>query len=68
MSQETIEHWASEFLSSTPGEMQAQRVGERTGLLLVQFMQGACGSTLDPAEMEQRKAVAGQRGLGASLF
>ena len=43
MGQEAIEHWASEFLSSTPGEMAVQRVGERTGLLLVQFLQGACG-------------------------
>ena len=59
MSQETIEHWASEFLSSTPGEMAAQRVGERTGLLLVQFLQGACGTALDPAEMEQRNITDG---------
>ncbi len=50
---ETIEHWASEFLSSTPGEMAAQRVGERTGALLVKFLEGACGSQLDPAELEQ---------------
>lgn len=59
MTQETIEHWASEFLSSTPGEMAAQLVGERTGLLLFQFLQGACGSTLDPAEMEQRNITDG---------
>jgi len=59
MTQETIEHWASEFLSSTPGEMAAQLVGERAGLLLVQFLQGACGSTLDPAEMEQRNITDG---------
>ena len=59
MTQEAIEHWASEFLSSTPGEMQAQRVGERTGQLLVQFLSGACGSTLDPAELEQRNITDG---------
>ncbi|KAA0210440.1 hypothetical protein EDM80_13195 [bacterium] len=56
---ETIEHWTSEFLASTPGELAAQRVGERTGALLVKFLEGACGSALDPADMERRNITDG---------
>lgn len=56
---ERIEHWTSEFLSSTPGELAAQRAGERAGALLVKFLEGACGSTLDPADMEQRNITDG---------
>ncbi len=37
---ETIEHWVSEYLSSTPGEMQARAFGERAAAVLVAFMEG----------------------------
>jgi hypothetical protein len=45
----TIEHWVSEYLSSTPGEMQARAFGERAGQVLVAFLQG---TGVDPAELE----------------
>jgi hypothetical protein len=47
---ETIEHWVSEYLSSTQGEMQARGFGERAGQVLVAFLQG---TGVGPAELEE---------------
>lgn len=46
----TIEHWVSEYLTSTPGEMQAGAFGERTASVLVAFLQG---TGADPAELDE---------------
>lgn len=47
---ETVEHWVSEYLTSTPGEMQARAFGERAGQVLVAFLQG---TGADPAELDE---------------
>jgi hypothetical protein len=47
---ETIEHWVSEYLSSTQGEMQARGFGERAVQVLVAFLQG---TGVGPAELEE---------------
>jgi uncharacterized protein YchJ len=61
---ELIEHWASEFLASTPGELAAGLVGERLGEFIIAFLKGACGSELDPAEIEERNV---RDGVGIGL-
>jgi hypothetical protein len=47
---ETIEHWVSEYLSSTPGEIQGRAFGERCGQVLVAFLQG---TGADPADLDE---------------
>lgn len=56
---ETIEHWVSEFLTSTQGEMQAREFGERAGAVLVSFMDHACGNHVEPAELGQGELTDG---------
>lgn len=41
MHTETIEHWVSEYLSSTHGEMQARGYGDKAGAVLVAFLEGS---------------------------
>lgn len=50
---DTIEHWVSEYLSSTEGEMQAREFGDRAGAVLASFMDNACGNHVAPEELEQ---------------
>lgn len=50
---ETIEHWVSEYLTSTTGEIRARSFGDRCGALLVAFMDNACGSEVHPADLEE---------------
>ncbi len=50
---ETIEHWVSEFLTSTPGEMAARGFDDRAGAALVAFLDNACGSHLEPADLNE---------------
>jgi hypothetical protein len=47
---ETIEHWVSEYLTSTQGEMQVRSFGQNAGQVLVAFMQG---TGADPAELDE---------------
>jgi hypothetical protein len=47
---ETVEHWVSEYLSSTTGEIRARAFGERGGAVLVAFLEGA---GVDPAALEE---------------
>lgn len=50
---ETIEHWVSEYLTSTQGELHARPYGERAGAVLVAFMENACGSEVPPDEINE---------------
>jgi hypothetical protein len=52
---EAIEHWASDFLTSTRGELAARDFGERAGAVLVAFMENACGSSVPPDEITERE-------------
>jgi hypothetical protein len=47
---ETIEHWVSDFLSSTTGEIATGGFGGRAGAVLVAFLEGA---GVDPAELAE---------------
>src|SRR5690606_24993753 len=47
----TVEHWVSEFLTSTDGELASRRFGDRAGAVLVAFLDGACGSHVPPDEI-----------------
>lgn len=47
---ETIEHWVSDFLSSTSGEIAAGGFGERAGAVLAAFLEG---TGMDPAELAE---------------
>jgi len=48
---ETIEHWVSEYLVSTRGELTARGFGDRAGSVLVAFLDNACGSVVPPDEI-----------------
>jgi len=50
---ETIEHWVSEYLGSTTGEIRARSFGDRCGAVLVAFLENACGSEVHPADLEE---------------
>ena len=50
---ETIEHWVSEFLTSTPGERVAGVFGPHAGQVLVAFLDNACGDHLEPADLNE---------------
>jgi hypothetical protein len=50
---ETIEHWVSEFLTSTPGERVAGSFGHNAGPMLVAFLDNACGDHLEPADLNE---------------
>ncbi|MCC6464922.1 MAG: SEC-C domain-containing protein [Planctomycetes bacterium] len=50
---ETIEHWVSEYLVSTTGELNARQFGERAGAALVSFLEAACGSAVAPDELSE---------------
>ena len=47
---EASEHWVSEFLASTPGEIAARAFGERAGAVLVAFLE--C-TGVHPAELAE---------------
>lgn len=51
---ETVEHWVSEYLVSTTGEMRAREFGDSCSGVLVSFMDNACGSEVHPADIEAR--------------
>ena len=50
---ETIEHWVSEYLTSTTGEIRARSFGDSCGGVLVAFLDNACGSEVHPADIEE---------------
>jgi len=50
---ETIEHWVSEYLTSTTGEIRARGFGDRCAAVLVAFLDNACGSEVAPADLEE---------------
>lgn len=50
---ETIEHWVSEYLVSTEGELQARAFGARAAGVLVAFFENACGGHVHPSELEK---------------
>lgn len=50
MHTETIEHWVSEYLTSTQGEMQVRHYGEKAGAVLVAFLEG---SGAEPSELDE---------------
>jgi hypothetical protein len=52
---EVIEHWVSEFLVSTRGELAARSFGERAGAVLVAFLENACGGSVPPDEITGRE-------------
>jgi hypothetical protein len=50
---ETIEHWVSEFLTSTPGERATVLFGPNAGAVLAAFLDNACGDHLEPADLNE---------------
>lgn len=50
---EAIEHWISEFLVSTTGELNRRFFGDRATAVLVAFMENACGIHVAPEDLEE---------------
>jgi hypothetical protein len=52
---DAIDHWVSEYLTSTEGEMAARAFGENAGGVLAAFLRNACGSAVAPGDIGDRE-------------
>ncbi len=62
---DAIDHWVSEYLTSTEGEMAARSFGDNAGGVLGAFLRNACGSAVAPGDIGEREVRDGVAiGLG----